>query len=628
MYDGSSSNLYSNANRDTTTAEPKVGEGVLGGPTAATEGLLRVKSLAVNPAARQALLQQQKYQLQQQQQYMMGSDQSYSTNQSTNKDAWATSAATGSPSTLLDLPDTTLPTGFLGSSHPKGPGPSMGAVGSVSGPSTTTALATTSTQGEARFETTTATGIGAPMLSSETSILKTTTSSQEQLRPTTPSSGAGQQYQPGLNSPLTLPFNHTEASESGMAVPTRTTTTQSESPSFSPQQQQQQKKNSTLGSSHAALAAEVALARAGTVSTAGGVTGGGGNFITHAVPKSKPLDATTLKSKEKSHIEEGPGPVVLVAIGKTGQGKSSLLNRILGTNELRASASVRAVTKGIAERTGWARFEDNKRVLVTLADTPGLADTEGDDEKHIPILKEYIQSVGTRIGVTAFLLVFKIDSSLDIVMTILKAFNDIMADFPDVWDNVILVFTGCDYRREVHETKRMLHHELRNQIDEQILKPLATRPGLASESSFASAGTSASTATTATIGTNASSSVLSTEPSPSTVLFSTTGVGTESGTGGGGVGTPKHMSTPRANTLNDTAADGSGSGFPENSGVPMVFLTTAENICAIALGGPRCDCPEHAQYMKVGLKRLWNEAKKLKRWVLDCEEEDEFSGHG
>ena len=40
----------------------------------------------------------------------------------------------------------------------------------------------------------------------------------------------------------------------------------------------------------------------------------------------------------------------------------------------------------------------------------GLADTEGDDEKNIPILKEYIKSVGTRLGVTAFLLVFKIDS--------------------------------------------------------------------------------------------------------------------------------------------------------------------------------------------------------------------------
>ncbi|KAF8923551.1 hypothetical protein BGZ58_002809, partial [Dissophora ornata] len=64
------------------------------------------------------------------------------------------------------------------------------------------------------------------------------------------------------------------------------------------------------------------------------------------------------QSSEQSHIADGSGPVVLMAIGKTGQGKSSLLNKILGTSELKASASVRAVTKGIAERSGWGRFED------------------------------------------------------------------------------------------------------------------------------------------------------------------------------------------------------------------------------------------------------------------------------
>jgi hypothetical protein len=47
------------------------------------------------------------------------------------------------------------------------------------------------------------------------------------------------------------------------------------------------------------------------------------------------------QSSEHSHIEDGAGPVVLMAIGKTGQGKSSLLNKIMGTNELKASASVR-----------------------------------------------------------------------------------------------------------------------------------------------------------------------------------------------------------------------------------------------------------------------------------------------
>ncbi|KAF9173748.1 hypothetical protein BGX21_007837 [Mortierella sp. AD011] len=208
----------------------------------------------------------------------------------------------------------------------------------------------------------------------------------------------------------------------------------------------------------------------------GGVAGGGSAYFPNPVTRTSTLASSTLIThdvrpfSEQAHIIDGSGPVVLIAIGKTGQGKSSLLNKIMGTRELKASASVRAVTKGIAERSGWGRFEDSRRVLVTVADTPGLADTEGDDEKNIPILKEYIKSVGTRLGITAFLLVFKIDSGVDMIITILASFNDIMKDFPDFWDNVVLVFTGCDYRRNVMNTKQLYHDKIQAQLQEHFFK--------------------------------------------------------------------------------------------------------------------------------------------------------------
>ncbi|KAG0003870.1 hypothetical protein BGZ65_001298 [Modicella reniformis] len=295
---------------------------------------------------------------------------------------------------------------------------------------------------------------------------------------------------------------------------------------------------------------------------------------------------------ECSHVEQGLGPVVLIAIGKTGQGKSSLLNKIMGTNELKASASVRAVTKGIAERSGWARFEDNRRFLVTLADTPGLADTEGDDEKNIPILKEYILSVGTRLGVTAFLLIFKIDSSVDIIMTILKTFNELTQDLPNVWDNVVLVFTGCDYRRDILDTKQLLHRELRKQIYEHFLKD---RPSTSSASS---------STTTTTTSTSTSSRARANTADPLSCQKNKNPA----------------SSSPMARSASMSETPGAG--------IPMVFLTTVDNICLIALGGARCDCEDHAQYLKTGLKRLWYEARKMKRWVLHAEEnEDEFKGH-
>ncbi|KAG0074764.1 hypothetical protein BGZ93_009859, partial [Podila epicladia] len=303
---------------------------------------------------------------------------------------------------------------------------------------------------------------------------------------------------------------------------------------------------------------------------------GAGSFVPSPITRaSTSLAASHLithdlrQTAERSHIEDGSGPVVLMAIGKTGQGKSSLLNRIMGTSELKASASVRAVTKGIAERTGWGRFEDSRRVLVTLADTPGLADTEGDDEKNIPILKEYITSVGTRLGITAFLMVFKIDCGVDMIITIMQTFNEIMKDFPNFWDNVVLVFTGCDYRRNVMNTKQLYHEAIQAQLQEHFFNDLYSN----------------NNTTTSTNNNNNTSNINST-------------------TGSGGEDT---NSMPPV--------------------VPMVFLTTAESPCGFALG-EKCDCKARTTFLNAGIKRLWYAIKNRKRWVLNSDEQDdEFSGH-
>ncbi|KAG9071421.1 hypothetical protein KI688_005633 [Linnemannia hyalina] len=285
------------------------------------------------------------------------------------------------------------------------------------------------------------------------------------------------------------------------------------------------------------------------------------NLVTHDIRQTS----------QRSHIEDGPGPVVLIAIGKTGQGKSSLLNKIMGTNELKASASVRAVTKGIAERSGWGRFEDSRRVLVTVADTPGLADTEGDDEKNIPILKEYIRSVGTRLGINAFLLVFKIDSGVDMIITILTAFNDIMKEFPNFWDNVVLVFTGCDYRRNVMNTKQLYHEEIQLQLEQYFLEDLQ-RPGP---------------------GSNRDNDDDSSSESGKPPVSKAAGNADEE--------TPTPI-------------------------IPMVFLSCAEAPCGFSLG-ERCDCKARTTFLNAGIKRLWYKVREKKRWVLDADDDDDLNGH-
>ncbi|KAF9364327.1 hypothetical protein BGX34_001865 [Mortierella sp. NVP85] len=316
---------------------------------------------------------------------------------------------------------------------------------------------------------------------------------------------------------------------------------------------------------------------------AGGQSGSGSGFFPMPITRASTAMAAphlithdVRKKTEQSHIIDGAGPMMLMAIGKTGQGKSSLLNKIMGTSELKASASVRAVTKGIAERTGWGRFEDSRRVLVTLADTPGLADTEGDDEKNIPILKEYIKSIGKRLGVTAFLLVFKIDSGVDMILTILTTFNDIMKEFPDFWDNVVLVFTGCDFRRNVMNTKQLYHDEIQRQLEERFFKERYNQG--------------------------------------------------DGANGDGSRGRRRSMSqdSPTYGSFSPISPqpDENSSGPPV---VPMVFLTCAEAPCGFSLG-EKCDCKARTTFLNAGLKRLWYAVKGKRRWVLE-EDEDEDGSH-
>ncbi|KAF9581033.1 hypothetical protein BGW38_002101 [Lunasporangiospora selenospora] len=307
----------------------------------------------------------------------------------------------------------------------------------------------------------------------------------------------------------------------------------------------------TAQASHGASSTK---ARSGTLASVGSmatlVAGGAGNSNSTLIMHDAPRD----RRSEHVHIEEGSGPVVLMAIGKTGQGKSSLLNKIMGTSELKASASVRAVTKGIAERTGWGKFEMSRRVLVTLADTPGLADTEGDDEKNIPILKDYISSIGARLGVTAFLLVFKIDAGVEMIMTILTTFNEIMQEHPNFWENVILVFTGCDFKRNVMSTKELYHRVIQEELSKLFLNRIYLNDqgqgeeGGETHSSRDGGLHSRTTSTTMGLDTE-----LSEEPS------SIAG--------------------------HDDDVPSSSSMVPQ---IPMVFLSTAEAPCGFALG-EKCD---------------------------------------
>ncbi|GAA5808787.1 hypothetical protein MFLAVUS_002183 [Mucor flavus] len=140
--------------------------------------------------------------------------------------------------------------------------------------------------------------------------------------------------------------------------------------------------------------------------------------------------------------------LVLLPLGKTGAGKSSLLNIMLGYDEFKAKAAAKSVTDCITERTGMWTI-DQTETVITIADTPGFADSMNRDEQFLSSFQDYILDIGQRLGIDSFLLVFQCDSATNNIMSILDHFNSMMEQkFPhqnNWWDHVMLVFTRVDY---------------------------------------------------------------------------------------------------------------------------------------------------------------------------------------
>ncbi|OBZ91249.1 hypothetical protein A0J61_00697 [Choanephora cucurbitarum] len=116
--------------------------------------------------------------------------------------------------------------------------------------------------------------------------------------------------------------------------------------------------------------------------------------------------------------------LVLIPLGKTGAGKSSLLNLMLGYDEFKAKAAAKSVTDKITERTGvWVI--NQTETMITVADTPGFADSMNRDKQFLSVFRESIQDIGSR----------------------LEHFDAMMQPFEpkNWWNHVLLVFTRVDY---------------------------------------------------------------------------------------------------------------------------------------------------------------------------------------
>ena len=149
----------------------------------------------------------------------------------------------------------------------------------------------------------------------------------------------------------------------------------------------------------------------------------------------------------------------LVLFGKTGSGKSSILNRISGKTEFPEGTDMRSTTKEISHFTG--KFFDNpSEDRVMLVDTPGFYDTESEDQAHLKNMVNFLKEIKEGFTLLCFalpLLEMKFDVSVQLSLKMLiTLFGE------EIKSKIRIIFTHYNQLKEKKAEERIMlfKHEL------------------------------------------------------------------------------------------------------------------------------------------------------------------------
>ena len=130
----------------------------------------------------------------------------------------------------------------------------------------------------------------------------------------------------------------------------------------------------------------------------------------------------------------------IILFGKTGHGKSTFCNLLSDSYEFKVGdvADVNSCTKDIKKKE-YDFKEDN--VKLVIIDTPGFSDTDGDDDKIIEKIKNYLLKKDfpriNSIIVVISIQEPKLDQSIQLFLEVMCQ----VFPLPKLWEHIILVWT-------------------------------------------------------------------------------------------------------------------------------------------------------------------------------------------
>jgi len=149
----------------------------------------------------------------------------------------------------------------------------------------------------------------------------------------------------------------------------------------------------------------------------------------------------------------------IIALGETGNGKSSFCNTFFSSPQFQVGNSLDSQTEKVEGKYGEGEYKD-----IFIIDTPGLNDSEGEqkDKEHIQTMKEYIK-INPRIK--GILMVFNFNDNR--IKGSVKKSIQIFYDFfpmPNFWEHVIILFSHYDTNNE--ERLNLLKTEFTKKLKE------------------------------------------------------------------------------------------------------------------------------------------------------------------